>query len=117
MEARFGFAVVTAHVPGSFNTWADELSRNHLDVFHSLAPYASSAPIQVPTAVVEGFLHLDLTELDQMVQFYIKSALAPSTRHTYAMGERRYLQFCDVRLVEKGVAVCLRFLLIRIFIG
>lgn len=29
-----------------------------------------------------------------MVQFYIKTALAPSTRRTYGTGERRYLQFC-----------------------
>ena len=28
------------------------------------------------------YAHSDLTELDQMVQFYIKSALAPSTKHT-----------------------------------
>ena len=57
LEARFGFVVVAAHVPGSFNTWADALSHNHLDVLHSLAPYASSTPMQVPTAVVEGLSH------------------------------------------------------------
>ena len=34
VEARFGFAVVSAHVPGSVNTWADALPRNHLDVFY-----------------------------------------------------------------------------------
>ena len=28
-----------------------------------------------------------------MVQFYIKSALAPSTRRTYGTGKKRYLQF------------------------
>ena len=54
LDAKFGFAVVPAHVPGSFNTWADALSRSHLDVFHSSAPRVSSTPIQVPTAVVEG---------------------------------------------------------------
>ena len=57
LEARFGFVVVSAHVPGSFNTWADALSRNHLDVFHSLAPQASPTPIHVPSAVVEGLSH------------------------------------------------------------
>ena len=57
LEARFGFAVLAAHVPGSLNTWADAMSRNHLDVFNSLDPQASSTPIQVPTAVVEGLSH------------------------------------------------------------
>ena len=58
LEARFGFAVVSAHVyvPGSVNTWADALSRYHLDVFHS--PQASPTPIHVPSAVVEGLSHM-----------------------------------------------------------
>ena len=57
LEARFGFVVVAAHVPGSLNTWADALSRNYLDVFHPLAPQACSSPIQVPAAVVRGLSH------------------------------------------------------------
>ena len=79
LEARFGFAVVAAHVPGSFNIRADALSRNYLDVFHSLAPQASSTPIQVPAAVVEGLAHthtsisLSWTRL----QFCVAGAIAP----------------------------------------
>ena len=41
-----------------------------------------------------GGTQLDVDRLDQLVQQYLRQALAPTTRRSYACGQRRYLQFC-----------------------
>ena len=38
---------------------------------------------------------MDVSSLDAMVQFYLRSALAPSTQRTYSSAQKRYLVFCS----------------------
>ena len=43
---------------------------------------------------------MDVSQLGELVQFYLQASLAPSTKRTYATGQRRYLNFCSVTRVS-----------------
>ena len=38
---------------------------------------------------------LDVSQLGDLVQYYLQASLAASTKRTYAAGQRRYLSFCS----------------------
>ena len=98
ITAKFQFLSSASHIPGVENTAADALSRNKLDVFHSILP--SGQPISCstsssppgPSLAVQT--RLDILELDKTVERYFHEGLAPSTRRSYGLA-RRFLSFCS----------------------
>ena len=54
VEAKFQFVAIAEHIPGVQNTVADALSRNNLDIMHSLSPQVLQRPTPVPHALVEA---------------------------------------------------------------
>ena len=79
--AKFNFVAVAAHIRGVDNHLADALSRNNRAYFLSHYTQAQPLPTRVPPELVEHITAgLDLTNLDQAVEFYFRSALAPSSQ-------------------------------------
>ena len=56
ITAKFQFLLSASHIPGVENTAADALSRNNLDVFHSIYPQANSAPAPIPAPLLDLLL-------------------------------------------------------------
>ena len=97
--AKFQFLLSASHIPGVQNTATDALSRNKLDIFHSIYPQANSSPAPLPAALLDVLLlskpcRLDILELDRTVEQYFHQGLGPSTWRRYGSAQRRYLSFC-----------------------
>ena len=83
LEAHYQFHIVAVHVPGKDNVWSDDLSRDrHLTI-----------PTAIPPPAVGG-RKLDVSMLDEEVQFYFQRGVATSTLRTYRAGVNRYISFC-----------------------
>ena len=56
ITAKFQFLLSASHIPAVENTAADALSRNKLDIFHSIYPQANSSPAPLPAALLNLLL-------------------------------------------------------------
>ena len=98
--AKFNFLLVASHIRGIENDLADALSRDNVHYFHSNYPQAKAAPTVIPQSLADLLIcsckaRLDISHLDQAVEFYFQNSLAPSTQCTYASAKNRYSQFCS----------------------
>ena len=58
-QAKYDFRMQAAHIPGSRNTAADNLSRNKAEAFKKSFTMASPSPSQVPQGVIELLIQHD----------------------------------------------------------
>jgi len=99
IEAHFQFEISSRHIPGVSNTLANYLSRNQMAKFHANLPHADTHPSHVPPFLLQWLLDttgLDITTLDQEVQYLCEQGIASSTRKTYQTALRRFAQFCTL---------------------
>ena len=53
ITAKFQFLITASHIPGIENTAADALSRDKVDLFHSICPQADHAPSAIPASLLD----------------------------------------------------------------
>ena len=94
-EAKFDVTLSTAHVPGEENGPADSLSGNKLSSFCDLVLQARTEPSPVPGELVICKRPLDHGHLERLARDLANNSLASSTKHVYASGQKRYLEFCQ----------------------
>ena len=101
ITAKYNFDIIAIHTPGKLNTIADTISRNNISLFRSQVPQAAPQPIPIPNQLVEGLScakpDWSSPQLDDLVCFYFKQSIAPSTAKTYESAIKRFLQFCTIR--------------------
>jgi len=82
---KIEFVCPTKCIPGVDNRLVDALSRNQLEAFHNFAPWAVVDPISVPPGFGRGSderAAMDVCNMGDMVQYYIRHSLAKSTQRT-----------------------------------
>ena len=80
---KIHFIYSAAHVKGVDNVLADALSRNNVDLAGHHTPSIGGSTSSLQTGLV-------ISQLDQAVDFYFLSVLAPSTQHTYTSARGHY---------------------------
>ena len=84
-EAHCQFELSASHILGISNILADYLSKNQLIEFHTNLPHADTHPSHFSFIVATGpSIRLDITLLDQEVQFLCEQGIAASTQKTYS---------------------------------
>ena len=53
ITAKFQFLITASHIPGIENTAADALSRDKVNLFHSICPQADHAPSAIPASLLD----------------------------------------------------------------
>ena len=102
--ARFHFFLVSEHIPGKDNIAADSQSRNNLSLFYEQVPGVNQLPTIFPDELLQALILqqpdcMDVSQLENLVQFYFSKGLAQSTQRTYKAGQNRFLKFCQ----ENGI--------------
>ena len=57
IEAHFQFHLSAVHLPGVWNDWADDLSRNRLPAFRRKVPEADTLPSPIPSTLLQWLCH------------------------------------------------------------
>ena len=97
--AYYDITIVARHIPGVANSSADHLSRYYMSLFFLFKSTGRASPYTTPSRSPDDhFLSrhgLDITRLQEAVQQYYISGLAPATHKVYQAGQQRYLSFCQ----------------------
>ena len=67
--------LTASHIPGKFNTLADALSRNHMQVFNMQAPTATHNPSTIPTILLEMLVTQQLDWCSEAWKLKLKNLL------------------------------------------
>ena len=98
-EAQCQCTIVASHIPGQHNDLADDLSRNWANIFLSkrLTPvgYLPSSCFFIAVAR-PSHQRMDLSGLDEKVQFFCSKGVADSTHRTYQSAVRKFHTFCSL---------------------
>ena len=95
ISAKYNLLLYATHIAGAVNGLADAISRNNLKFFLSNYPQSNPLGSTVPHNLIDLLPRLDVTVLEQHVQFYLQSALSESTMRSYSSGQWRYYDFCS----------------------
>ena len=93
--ALYDIDIVAKHIAGATNQVVDMLSRNRSDQFLSQYPQVSRFPAPLPPSLllIVSPHRLDIPKLQGVLQRYYLSGIAPTTRNTYAAGQKQYINF------------------------
>lgn len=98
LEARIGFELVAAHLPGRGNMLANDLSHNKFSDFLSRAQSLDRLPSKIQAGLQDLLLdHEDWRSRHWTRRFNKKfcyTDVAESTRRTYLSGLNRFMFFC-----------------------
>ena len=111
--ARQQFTLVAKHTPEKDNVAADAISRNNFSFAGALCCELTDTNSTISNKDTGLQLsRLVVARLDQLVQFYFKQTLAPSTMRSYESAKKNYLAFCvmvQANPVSVTETVLLRF--------
>ncbi len=101
IEAQNQFIIRVTHLAGAKNDKADDLSRGKTQSFLAKNINGNPSPTVIATSLYFTVAAapkpgLDITDLDEAVQFYCDQGIADSTRKTYKSALQRFTDFCDL---------------------
>ena len=109
----FSIHLLVKHVPGVENIAADALSCNTLPMFFATTLQASPVPTGVPRCLQELVFNQALRwtspSWKQLFTTTLSTCVAPATRVSYAVAQRRYLTFCRETRVSQPWPVRVTF--------
>ena len=105
-EAAFSIRLTAAHVAGSENMIADDLSRDRLSSFLQAVSHQVATKRNVPPQpLLDMVIRLDISQLESDVQKYFELRLADNTKKAYQAGINKFSQFCMLYSISNPLPV------------
>ena len=94
VEAHYQFKITSRHLAGQHNDLADDLSRDRLTAF--LSPtHLNKYPPFLSAVAPPPQQGMDVSTLDEAVQYFCTKGIAQSTHRTYQSALRKFHDFCS----------------------